>query len=195
MDKSFIIITRSGTPVNPYRLEEEMIRIDDIAHALSRLCRYNGHTEAHYSVAQHSIHVAQYLGHVKFDDRLVFAALLHDAPEAYLGDMIRPVKRGMREYTELENEIRERIWRWAGLFPDREARQYISAVDAAIIANEVQAFFTEKARRNWPLTYAGLPLHFRLKAWPAEVARRRFLELYHSLKKSILSEAIRERHY
>lgn len=81
------ILTQSGQQFDLLRPTASMIKPVDIAHALSRLCRFNGHTRAHYSVAQHSLIVASL---VPVEHQLV--ALLHDAPEAYIGDMTRPLK-------------------------------------------------------------------------------------------------------
>lgn len=79
--------TFSGRSVSLYDPTPEMICIEDIAHALSHVCRFGGHTREFYSVAQHSCLVS-YLAPAEW--RL--AALMHDATEAYLGDVIRPLK-------------------------------------------------------------------------------------------------------
>lgn len=94
------ILTQSGQQFDLLRPTASMIKPVDIAHALSRLCRFNGHTRAHYSVAQHSLIVASL---VPTEHQLV--ALLHDATEAYIGDMTRPLKAVMPEYQYVENQI------------------------------------------------------------------------------------------
>jgi len=83
---------------NPIKKE---ICIEDIAHALSRICRFNGHTQDHYSVAQHSVYVSRL---VPSDDKL--AALLHDATEAYIGDMVSPLKKLIPDFSTYE----DRLW-------------------------------------------------------------------------------------
>jgi len=88
-----VIPTRSGRIVDPLNLKVEDIDIDDIAHSLSLLCRFNGHTTSLYSVADHSIRVAQELRVGGAPRKIVLWGLLHDASEAYLGDMARPLKR------------------------------------------------------------------------------------------------------
>lgn len=85
------MLTASGRQVWPLALRPEDIDIRDIAHSLSRINRFNGHFIGvpHYSVAEHSLLVAQQL-----PPALQGWGLMHDAAEAYFGDFIRPVKWG-----------------------------------------------------------------------------------------------------
>jgi hypothetical protein len=76
----------------------------DIAHALSLLCRYNGHIDRFYSVAEHCV----LLSHA-VPEKFALDALLHDATEAYVGDMIRPLKRTMNEYQMVERYVMNAI--------------------------------------------------------------------------------------
>lgn len=78
--------------VDPLNLQPEDICIEDIAHALSRQCRYNGHVEGFLSVARHSLWVSHFLLDFTHDRKLALWGLLHDAAETYVGDMIRPLK-------------------------------------------------------------------------------------------------------
>ena len=84
----------------PLDARVEEVCIDDIAHALARICRFNGHCRDFYSVAQHSVIVSHICSQAPMQ------ALLHDATEAYLGDMIRPLKMSMPDYREAE----DRLW-------------------------------------------------------------------------------------
>lgn len=70
----------------------EDVDLEDIGEALSKQCRFNGHTLGHYSVAQHSVLVSEVLGENGWGYHLQMLALLHDAAEAYMGDVTRPVK-------------------------------------------------------------------------------------------------------
>lgn len=95
VEKQFTAIgwirTFTGKKVTPMSLEPEMVDIRDIAHSLSRQCRYNGHTAGFISVAAHSIEVMKLT--IERSPSLALEALLHDAAEAYLGDLVRPLKR------------------------------------------------------------------------------------------------------
>ena len=76
------------------------VAIEDIAHALSMICRGNGHLRFFYSVGLHSINCAQETLPEDTKQELVLACLLHDATEAYIADSIRPVKNQLPEYEE-----------------------------------------------------------------------------------------------
>ena len=79
--------------------------LEDIAHSLSQLCRFTGHTKELYSVAQHSVLVSRL---VKPKNKL--AALLHDAPEAYTNDLSRPIKSWLDGIKKLERQLTEAIY-------------------------------------------------------------------------------------
>lgn len=98
------IVTHSGKQFDFHNPTPDMVCIEDIAHALSMSCRFGGHTRYHYSVAQHSVNVAKL---VPSEHKL--AALLHDATEAYIGDMVSPLKVLMPEFKKKEEQIWEVI--------------------------------------------------------------------------------------
>lgn len=120
-DAQSAITTASGELVDPLHLTPDDIHITDIAHALSRLCRYNGHVGYFLSVARHSIWVSQLVAAWTNDDVLALHALLHDAAEAYLGDLIRPLKHGPTfgdSYKVVEASIEQVIAeKWGFEFP------------------------------------------------------------------------------
>jgi 5'-deoxynucleotidase YfbR-like HD superfamily hydrolase len=77
--------------------------LEDIAHNLARVCRFGGAVDEYYSVASHSVYVAREVEREGGSLARVRGALLHDATEAYLGDMVSGLKRMMPEYRALEN--------------------------------------------------------------------------------------------
>ena len=99
------ICTYSGRYVDPFALAPRDINIVDIAHALSMQCRFAGHVREFYSVAQHSLIVESLLPAEVRNPRVRLQALLHDAPEAYLSDIVAPVKHRLPEYQALEEEV------------------------------------------------------------------------------------------
>lgn len=98
--KGKFIQVYSGGKFWPLDPKQEEVDIDDIAHALSLQCRFSGHTEFHYSVAQHSIYVSLFC-----NPEHALEGLLHDASEAYLVDVPRPVKSEFPNYLEIEKNI------------------------------------------------------------------------------------------
>lgn len=99
------IETYTGKFVNPLNLKPEDIEIADIIHALSLICRFNGHCRRFYSVAEHSLRVAGVIYHEPHTDKDFLAGLLHDASEAYLSDITRPVKYSLPIIKAIESKI------------------------------------------------------------------------------------------
>lgn len=97
--------TRSGLRFYPLDPAVEDVDPEDIAHALGMLCRYNGHVRKFYSVAEHCVLMSRWVQDETGDRDAALWALLHDAPEAYVGDMIRPLKRSMPDYVLAENAV------------------------------------------------------------------------------------------
>ena len=111
-----MIQTYTGKSFNPLAGENEdcgPIELMDIAHALSHLCRFNGHTKRFYSVGEHSLYVSTLLEH--HEPAIQAWGLLHDAAEAYLGDMVRPIKQRMPEFKAIEDRLLQRIAKRFGL--------------------------------------------------------------------------------
>lgn len=95
--------TATGKQFYPLAPKMTDIDIEDIAHALSLQCRFNGHTRKFYSVAEHSVHVSYAVPR-----KMALPALLHDAHEAYLGDMISPLKAHFPKMSKYE-EVLDRL--------------------------------------------------------------------------------------
>jgi 5'-deoxynucleotidase YfbR-like HD superfamily hydrolase len=94
------IRTNSGLYLDVFNPDPNSILIEDIAHALSMLCRFSGHINQFYSVAEHSLYVSYLL-----PEELRLEGLLHDATEAYLVDLPTPIKRNMEVYRSVEDNL------------------------------------------------------------------------------------------
>lgn len=94
------MVTASGRRFFPRLPDPADVCIEDVAHALSNICRFGGHVRSFYSVAQHSVIVSKMV-----PERLALYGLLHDAPEAYIGDMVRPLKRTIPEFQKVEAAV------------------------------------------------------------------------------------------
>jgi hypothetical protein len=166
------IQTFTGRQFWPLDPRPEELDIEDIAVALSRDCRYAGHCKRFFTVAEHSVHmtrVARSNGYNKRDQR---TALLHDASEAYLRDIPRPLKRWLRGYREIEARLMEAI---AERFEiDWPIPPYIKALDEAIGLDEVEQNMLpppEAWARNFHSTK---PLGVQLQYWPPDEAFKHF---------------------
>lgn len=100
----------SGHKVDPLHIKEEDIYLEDIAHALSLICRGNGHIKYFYSVAQHSLNCAKEAQNRGYGKDVVLSCLFHDASEAYMSDLITPIKKQMKEYQMIEDQLLETIF-------------------------------------------------------------------------------------
>lgn len=98
------IVTFTGRVVEPLNPDPETISIVDIAHSLSNQCRFTGHTKLFYSVAEHSVRVSRMV-----PDKDALWGLLHDASEAYLADLARPIKRSLGSLAEAYSEAEQRL--------------------------------------------------------------------------------------
>lgn len=109
------IRTASGAYVTLLDPDPDTIHLGDIAHALAHVCRFGGHLPSFYSVAEHSLHVAAMLHRQYGDPLLTFFGLMHDATEAYLGDMVRPLKQQLHAYRAAEDRMADVIGARFGL--------------------------------------------------------------------------------
>jgi 5'-deoxynucleotidase YfbR-like HD superfamily hydrolase len=129
----------TGRRVDPWNLTVQDIDIVAIAHSLSNLCRFGGHTNKFYSVAQHCIRVASI---VPKEDRL--EGLLHDATEAYIQDVVRPVKIRLKEYKELEHRVWMQFAFKYGL--PGSFSETIKRADDASLKSEIRQFLNNPGR-------------------------------------------------
>jgi len=135
-DEDLYVRTISGKEVNILNPLPDSIDINDIAWALSKQCRLNGHTPRFYSVAEHSINLAEYFL-VNGNRELVKYALLHDAAEAYLGDMPSPVKKLNPRFKEIEENMLSVILTKFGL--EGKIPEEVDLADKRIFLDEIES--------------------------------------------------------
>ena len=139
------IMTCSKKMFDPLHPDVKLIDIEDIAHSLSMLCRANGHFRTFYSVGQHSINCMREAKARGYDPRLQMACLLHDASEAYLSDVTRPVKAELPQYKRIEEPLQNTIWnKWLIRPLSEHENKLVFEVDDHILAHEFINLFGEK---------------------------------------------------
>lgn len=130
------IFTYTGNVFYPLDPRQQDIYIEDIAHALSLMCRFNGHINCFLSVAQHSIHVSELC---KPENALY--GLLHDASEAYLADVPSPLKQMFDDYKNIERKVQGAICAKFNLDPLMPPD--VKVADNIMLATEMRDLMTK----------------------------------------------------
>jgi 5'-nucleotidase len=172
--------TVSGRRVNPFDPDPAQFDEGDIARALGNLCRFGGHSRVFYSVAQHCVIVSRVVEERGGDVEDAFAALMHDAGEAYLGDMPHPLKHRSAlgaAFRDAEARLEEAIRGRFGIKPNVPE---IKAVDRALLATERRVFSAEAW--HWPELDDVEPLDLELTPWPPDQAGNEFAKRYAELQ-------------
>jgi len=170
---------------------DDQIHLDDIAMALGNTCRYNGHCRGFYSVAEHSVHVYRRVSDQTASPAIQMLALLHDAHEAYTGDVTAPIKRlpWMKEYRLWCGRVQERIHRALGVnnliarelstisIPDAFAM--VKRADMELLATEAEVFMEDP-----PRPWVEMPEPLDIDIWCTEPgnAAMVFSVAFHNLK-------------
>jgi hypothetical protein len=170
--------TYTGVRFYPMDPRPEELDIRDIAHALSLICRYGGHVDRFYSVAEHCVLMSQYV-----PEEHALWALLHDASEAYVGDMVRPLKRQLPEYEAAEGRVIAAIVERFGL-PSTTMPAEVKDADNRILLTE-RAILMPATRYPWNIEHlAPLPVNVR-GLLPSE-AEAAYLDRFEALTTRVL---------
>lgn len=179
--------THAGLAFDLVEPRVEQVSLRDVAHALSNLCRFTGHASRFYSVAEHSVHVSRRVaadvGRLGLPRRAVWCALMHDAHEAYLGDVASPIKAAMSamggtSWTSFERGVercvRERFD--CAFERDSSIASAVLEADLRMLATEAPQVLPWPPPRDWALPewatpYDGIDLRFDSPS----IARARFL--------------------
>lgn len=168
--KGDYMTTYTGQKFWPLDPRAEEVHLEDIAHALSRICRFNGHVRSHYSVAQHAVIVSHLV-----PQYLAFEALHHDDAEAYLADLVRPVKKHIRQYIKHERALEKVISkRFRFKYP---LPAVIHDIDTRIVADEAESLFISEP--SWTKEFNKIGL--RIRPIPAFIAKRLYLHRHWEL--------------
>jgi hypothetical protein len=172
------IQTRTGRKFWPLDPRPEDVHIEDIAHALAMKCRYGGHCLRFYSVAEHSVLVSQFL-----PPELALWGLLHDAGEAYLADVPRPVKQQLTGFHALEAAVLRAVAVRFGLQGVVEPPE-VKRIDTALLSDERKVLMAPlldgaASDAEWGATEPGVGAHVRGldPVAAAELFLQRFAEL------------------
>lgn len=170
------LMTYTGRIYWPFSPNAHDVRIEDIAHGLSNLCRYGGQCRLFYSVAEHSVLMSYMVPQAQ-----ALEALLHDGSEAYCGDVILPIKRSLEEYTEMERLNMQAVRKAFALDPEEHPN--VSRADRQIVSTEYETLFgpiPEYLDHAFP--YVKDPF-VKLELWCPTIAEHKFLQRYHELVK------------
>ncbi len=162
--------TYTGRSFYPTHPDPEEVDPVDISHALSLLCRYNGHVNRFYSVAEHCVLMSQAVA-----PEHALWALLHDATEAYVGDMIRPLKQQIPAYVDVEKDVMVAICTRFGL--DQIEPFEVKEADARILVDERNALM-KAPPKPWFNGEQVEPLGVRVSGWAPLVAEVAWLERF-----------------
>lgn len=155
------ITTYTGLHIDPIHPNINNINIHDIAHALSLTCRGNGHVKTFYSVAQHCINCALEAKERHYNNNIILACLLHDASEAYMSDVPRPLKQEISDYIKLENNLLNTIYnKYLQDSLTEEEVSIIKSIDNDMLYFDLKYLLNEKSSAEEPFIHITLNYDF-----------------------------------
>ena len=170
------ITTYSGLHMVPTDPKPEDFRVEDIAHALSLICRGNGHVKTFWSVGEHCIACAKEAAARQLPDRIVLACLLHDAGECYLSDVPRPFKKTLPSYREAENRIMMLIYqKFLGAALTKEEESIVQEIDDALLWYDMEELLGQLQTGIVPELHIDLSYNVR----PFAEVEAEYLDLYY----------------
>ena len=175
---SHCIMTYSRVLMDPLDARPEQILIEDIAHSLSLMTRANGHCRHFFSVAQHSINCLLEAQSRGYNRRIQLACLLHDAAEAYIADIPRPVKHRLAGFAEIEDRVISVVFQKFGLTEITDDDwSAVKSVDDAMLHAEFEALMGIRIFKTAP--FVSMTHDFGLK--DMEDVYREFIRMFRTL--------------
>lgn len=179
------ITTYTGIRFYPASPDAEGICIEDIAHALSFLCRGNGHVSGFWSVAEHCILCAREAAAREWPDRLVLASLLHDASECYLSDVPRPFKKELPAYREHEARLLNLIYeRYLGTPLTEEEERLVKQIDDGALFYDLKELLHNEQSEEDPQFHVVPDYTFR----PFHEVEQEYLQLFYHYYEKMKAE-------
>lgn len=181
------ITTYTGVHFYPIAPDAAKIHIEDIAHALSLICRGNGHVRSFFSVGQHCINCALEATARGCSDRLSLACLLHDASEAYMSDVPRPFKKYLREYIEMENRLLDMIYvKYLGSVLTEEEQRILKQIDDDLLYFDLRDLLNEPV--DEPEPEMKIKISYEVRSF--EDVERQYLELFDAFRVRIFDDRL-----
>jgi 5'-deoxynucleotidase YfbR-like HD superfamily hydrolase len=170
------ILTSSGRYFDLRNPNPDDIHIGEIAHALSHLCRFTGHVRKFYSVAEHCVHTSYLV-----PQEHALHALLHDAAEAYIGDVASPLKYMLPEYREIERAVEAAVGRAFGL--STLPHPSVKHADLVMLATERRDLLPWDIEDQWECLLGINPIPMRLNPMSPKAARKAFIARFYQIDK------------
>jgi hypothetical protein len=166
------ILLQSGEYFDFLDPEHSIISIEDVAHGLSMTCRFAGQCRRFYSVAEHSVLASWHVA-----PGFALDALMHDAAEAFIGDVSKPLKDLLSDYRTVEHRIEAAVLGRFGIAHPMPPA--VKEIDLVLLATEQRALMGN--RDDWDYTRGRTPLDITLPCWAPEKAKAMFLQRYAEL--------------
>jgi uncharacterized protein len=201
--------TATGAAVDLLAPTQDMICPLDISQSLSMTCRFSGAAEKFISVAEHSVNVARHLAAKGYSKEVQLHGLLHDAHEAYLGDMTTPVRRAIyasiksdhpvgvadafsNAWSDLKTQLDAVIFATLGLpTPDKDSHNAVGHADRAVLMAEREQCLAP-SDHSWGMIYdITIPAKIRCEGLPPRVARDLFLRTLADLSPKVSFQQVR----
>ena len=179
------IETLSGIAFDLDNPTSAMVNFDDVATSLSRQCRYNGHCSNFYSIAEHSIHCTDMAKLDGCNKYIQLLTLIHDAHEAFIGDIVRPIKVVLGEQIKLiEERIDEVLYVKLGIKPpSNKIRQIVKSYDDSLLTTEASTMMASGGK-DW---YLSKPVDHRVifHFWQPAEAKEQFILRFSALRTGV----------
>jgi hypothetical protein len=181
-----IIHTRTCRAFNLSNPTPDQINIQDIAYALGNICRFTGHSESFYSVAEHCVRASC----IPNTQERQLAALMHDAHEAYVGDVSSPLKQLIPEYKSVEDRAWEAVHSRFKIATDELTQTIVRLADLRMLATEKRDLMPQ-ILVDWACLKDILPLHGVIRPMVRSASSFAFLARFEDLTETIATDLIK----